>query len=209
MLDHTCWGWLGWDTCGAPYSRRMVSLTLLPAPETFSLLLGCLIQTWYEDLYSLIASCYAVLAWGPWEACTFLKRNWRAVDLGERGGGMGGEEWGEAVVGCVTWEKNKYNRNLPMYHTVYWMCWTLWKHYFGDGEFWWYSAGQALHPWDVVSLSFSHFLFLNVFSLSCLDSTWIYFVAQASLELVILWLLPPKQLGLQLWTTRHFLKCYL
>lgn len=41
---------------------------------------------------SLIVTCYTMYTWYSWEACSFLKRNWRRVHLGKsegRGGELG------------------------------------------------------------------------------------------------------------------------
>lgn len=48
-------------------------------------------------MFSLGVTCYAMSSWYPWEACSCLKGNERAVGLGERheeeelGGVKGGE----------------------------------------------------------------------------------------------------------------------
>lgn len=63
-----------------------VSLTLLPVLWIPFLLLGYLVQPYYEGQWpvSLYLLCCVHLI--PWEACSFLKGNGGEVDLEERGG---------------------------------------------------------------------------------------------------------------------------
>lgn len=66
----------------------------LPALGTLFLLLGCLVQAWYEGfLLYLTAFCSAVFGWDFLEACPFLKRKLRGVDMEERWDGE--ELWRE------------------------------------------------------------------------------------------------------------------
>lgn len=65
-------------------------------------------------LPGLIASCYTVSGWYPWENCSPLKGNRGAVDLEKKGGWEGrreveGGEWTEGRLwsGCIVWKKNK------------------------------------------------------------------------------------------------------
>lgn len=79
----------GWSSFGLLFKTQLVwvSLILLPACGTFLFLSGCLIQPWYEGRHvsSLVVSCHAEFGWYYWEACSVLKENEEAVDLG--GGG--------------------------------------------------------------------------------------------------------------------------
>jgi hypothetical protein len=81
--------------CGTLNSESACVLTLWPAPGTLFLLLGCLVQPRYEGLFfCLIVSCFVMFSCCLLEACFFLKGSGRIVDLGERGGKVGGMRGG-------------------------------------------------------------------------------------------------------------------
>lgn len=69
-----------------------VSLTLLPAPGTLFLLLGCLVQLWYEGFCLVLLNLFCPV----WLSLGGLLFSEGGVDLGERGGGGAAEgEWRE------------------------------------------------------------------------------------------------------------------
>ena len=81
---HTYYGCLVWVVCGILNSGSKVISdsfacfwdhsppTVLPCPAFLCV--------------SLIVFSYAVFNWYPWEGCSFLKENRRAIDLGEKWG---------------------------------------------------------------------------------------------------------------------------
>lgn len=83
-----------------------LSLTLLPALGTLFLLLDFLVQPCCKCLCpSLIASYYAMFGYYSWRACSFLKGNWKAVDLGQRRVRLGGVET------AVWYRRMKYSKS--------------------------------------------------------------------------------------------------
>lgn len=74
-----------------------MSLTLLPAFGTLFLLLGYLMQPWWEYVLSLLIT-YDTFSWYPWEACIFFKKKRNGSGSG-RGGRYGKTErrrWGQS-----------------------------------------------------------------------------------------------------------------
>lgn len=96
-----------------------VSLTLLPVLGTLSLLLGCLIQPWYEGLcLDLFYRVMSIPHYFPWDSYTSLRGNEKSKDLGGRrsGGGATGRSGGRGGLdGNVLYEKRRGEKeNLPL-----------------------------------------------------------------------------------------------
>lgn len=93
------------------YNERGVSLVLLPTLETFSLLLGCFVQPWYEDfcfvLVCLVLCCLAVISQ---VSALFWRGNRRGSGSGKRKvvGKLEGVKGVKTVVGNVLHDRRIY-----------------------------------------------------------------------------------------------------
>lgn len=87
----------------------------------FSYCMPCSALTW-KFVPNLIAFCYSILAWYPWDAFSFLKKK-MAVNLGNRGCGCGKLNRGETAVRfcCMREDKIKRRKSRRKEYDLIWL----------------------------------------------------------------------------------------